>query len=152
MPTTAAPPRVSVVICTFNRQELLSRALRAFAGLAGAEQCEIVVVDNNSADDTRETVRRCAELLAGGAFIIDGDGIAGKLRLGLADDDPTPLAILFEQAGTDFGIPRDARFDMIVNLTGKEKAIVLPDQFLFWGNVHRMNTVARIGLSTPRSP
>lgn len=54
------PPRLTVIICTSNRAAKLHAALQA---LAAADPCapsrvELVVVDNNSTDDTRQVVER----------------------------------------------------------------------------------------------
>jgi glycosyltransferase involved in cell wall biosynthesis len=51
------PPDISVVVCTYNRAALLPQALRSlFAQKAENVSYEIVVVDNNSSDDTPATV------------------------------------------------------------------------------------------------
>ncbi len=55
----ASPPHISVIICTYNRSRLLKRALMAFATQEGAADSEIIVVDNNSTDDTDAAVRQC---------------------------------------------------------------------------------------------
>ena len=59
MPT----PQISVIICTYNRAVLLDRALMAFRDQKNPPSTEIIVVDNNSNDDTAERVRRCTEVL-----------------------------------------------------------------------------------------
>jgi glucosyl-dolichyl phosphate glucuronosyltransferase len=49
--------RVSVIVATWNRAELLARCLRALAAQTlPADQFEVLVVDNNSSDDTRAVV------------------------------------------------------------------------------------------------
>lgn len=57
-------PRISLVVCTFNRARLLASALASLeAQTAPAGQYEIIVVDNNSTDDTQGVVdgaARCA--------------------------------------------------------------------------------------------
>jgi glycosyltransferase involved in cell wall biosynthesis len=55
---------VSVVVCTYNRAQLIGRALTHIgeaAARAGIE-VEIIVVDNNSRDTTKEVVARAAEI------------------------------------------------------------------------------------------
>ena len=45
---------VSVIVCTYNRAVLLERLLQSLSALkAEPEQFEIIVVDNNSTDETR---------------------------------------------------------------------------------------------------
>jgi glycosyltransferase involved in cell wall biosynthesis len=53
-----ALPGISVIICTYNRADLLPEAIEnvlAQEGIA-ADAFELVVVDNNSNDGTREVV------------------------------------------------------------------------------------------------
>ena len=97
---------VSVLICTYNRAELLAQTLEALARATAPDACavEIVVVDNNSTDDTAAIVRRAAALgprpvqyvherqqgksfaLNAGLLVSQGDIIA------LTDDDVLPSA------------------------------------------------------------
>lgn len=49
-------PLISVVIPTHNRAASLARALDSVLALKDEAPCEIVVVDNNSTDDTAQTV------------------------------------------------------------------------------------------------
>ena len=52
-------PVVSVVLCTYNRAQLLGAALnRLLAQSADSPVHEIILVDNNSSDDTRHVVDR----------------------------------------------------------------------------------------------
>ena len=55
----------SVIVCTYNRARNLPRCLGALARQQGAESIrwEVLVVDNNSTDDTRDVVQRLAEEL-----------------------------------------------------------------------------------------
>lgn len=55
---TAAPPDISVVLSTYNRAERLTAALESLLEQRGDLAYEIVVVDNNSTDDTRAVVER----------------------------------------------------------------------------------------------
>lgn len=55
-------PDVSVVVCTYNRCTLLPDALRSLlAQDPGGVRWELIVVDNNSRDATREVVRELVE-------------------------------------------------------------------------------------------
>lgn len=48
---------VSIIICTYNRSELLSEALDSLAKQVDSPNIfEVIVVDNNSTDDTRDVV------------------------------------------------------------------------------------------------
>jgi glycosyltransferase involved in cell wall biosynthesis len=53
---------LSVLLCTYNRAGLLTRTLAALSDTHAPDDCrvEVVVVDNNSTDTTREVVREAA--------------------------------------------------------------------------------------------
>jgi glycosyltransferase involved in cell wall biosynthesis len=50
--------KITVILCTYNRSELLAKALQSIAslGLLEAAEWEVLVVDNNSTDRTRAVV------------------------------------------------------------------------------------------------
>jgi glycosyltransferase involved in cell wall biosynthesis len=55
-------PTFSVIICTYNRADLLSSCLETLVAQSiPLERYEVIVVDNNSRDRTREVVARFAE-------------------------------------------------------------------------------------------
>jgi glycosyltransferase involved in cell wall biosynthesis len=120
MAGTPARPRVSVVIPTFDRAEVLGRALRS-ALAQSFDDVEVIVVDDASGDDTRQ---RVAELRAPGVRCVvharrRGGGAArntgiaearGALVAFLDSDDewrPHTLARqveCFERAEADVGV------------------------------------------------
>lgn len=55
-------PEITIVVCTYNRSAMLSEALRSLYDLyTGSEFAyEVLVVDNNSADDTPAAIERAA--------------------------------------------------------------------------------------------
>jgi len=53
-------PTLSIVLCTYNRARLLARALTALVG-AATDDAELVVVDNNSTDETADIVRQFSD-------------------------------------------------------------------------------------------
>jgi glycosyltransferase involved in cell wall biosynthesis len=59
---------LSVVLCTYNRADLLEPALEALLAQTGTGEYEIIVVDNNSTDATASVVRAIAAR-AGGRLI-----------------------------------------------------------------------------------
>jgi len=61
---TPDPIKYSVVIATYNRAEELRRTLRSLDGVRIADGWEIIVVDNNSTDDTAAVVRDVADTSA----------------------------------------------------------------------------------------
>jgi glycosyltransferase involved in cell wall biosynthesis len=52
--------KFSVIIPTYNRADELGRTLQSLAAACKARNCEVIVVDNNSRDHTRETVEEVA--------------------------------------------------------------------------------------------
>ena len=50
-------PTLSIVLCTYNRARLLARALTALVA-AATDDAELIVVDNNSTDETADIVRQ----------------------------------------------------------------------------------------------
>ena len=48
--------RIAAVVVTYNRRELLSECINALLGQTAAGCCDIIVVDNNSTDGTRESL------------------------------------------------------------------------------------------------
>jgi glucosyl-dolichyl phosphate glucuronosyltransferase len=54
------PTKFSIVIATYNRAAVLRDTLASLAQLRPAEAWEVIVVDNNSPDDTREVVEGAA--------------------------------------------------------------------------------------------
>jgi len=54
--------RISIVVCTFNRSQLLLECLSRLQGQAGpATGSEVIIVNNNSTDDTAEVAQRFCE-------------------------------------------------------------------------------------------
>lgn len=95
---------LSILLCTYNRAPLLKETLAALSRARAPERCavDIIVVDNNSTDDTPEVVRRAA---AGGPWPVQyllesSQGKSFALNRGLAactgdvialtDDDVLP--------------------------------------------------------------
>ncbi|HVU75069.1 MAG TPA: glycosyltransferase [Mycobacteriales bacterium] len=79
-------PRVTVLMPTFRRKALLSRALAAIAAQTyPAELVQVVVVDNGSGDDSAEPARAIAEVvtLPENAYVPD----ARNAALGRADGE-----------------------------------------------------------------
>ena len=58
-------PEISVVVSTYNRAERLPGAVNSLLTQTGTVRYEVIVVDNNSSDDTAEVVRQIM-LRAGG--------------------------------------------------------------------------------------
>ena len=100
----AFPKSVSVLICTYNRARLLEQTLAALSAAASPPDCEVdvVVIDNNSTDETRSVIARAAqhsrwpirsalERSQGKSFALNrGLTLARGDVLALTDDDVLP--------------------------------------------------------------
>src|SRR4029079_7485093 len=95
---------LSVLICTYNRSALLEQTLGTLQTAYPPDRCtvEVIVVDNNSTDDTREVVRQAAatgpysvrylaERQQGKSFALNnGPASAHGDVIALTDDDVLP--------------------------------------------------------------
>ena len=112
----------SIVVCTFNRAAMLSETLAALEEMAvpGDCACEIIVVDNNSTDDTREVIRRFEKANIPVVYVHErrqGKSFALNRALAhcrsdiiaLTDDDVLPAANWLERVVTVFR-ERDVTF------------------------------------------
>lgn len=88
---------LSVLICTYNRARLLEQTLHALQRSTPPDHCavEIIVVDNNSSDDTRDVISRAT---AAGPFPLrylierqQGKGFALNSGLAIAQGDIVAL-------------------------------------------------------------
>lgn len=60
-------PELSVIICTYNRADLLDKTLVSLLSLHELDRAEIIVIDNRSSDHTAEVVQRF--IAAHGEFV-----------------------------------------------------------------------------------
>jgi glycosyltransferase involved in cell wall biosynthesis len=120
-PSTSARPDVSVVLCTFNRSALLADAVSALLRQADAPPYEVIVVDNNSTDDTRQVaeqftgdsrVRYVREPAQGVSHARNlGAAIASAEILAFTDDDVRVGPLWIQSIARAFGEHPDV--DMI---------------------------------------
>jgi glycosyltransferase involved in cell wall biosynthesis len=115
---------VSVLICTYNRAELLGETLAALSRAIIPEACtvEIVVVDNNSTDDTPVVARRAAaagpipvryvhERQQGKSFALNtGLSVCRGDVIALTDDDVLPGADWLTRIVANFRAADDVVF------------------------------------------
>ena len=104
-PPDRAPAKVAVVLCTYNRSRLLPRALTALVGQTHAPPYEVVVVDNNSTDDTREVVERHArDFPVPLRYLFEArQGRSSALNAGLALADGAIVAMTDDDVQVDQG-------------------------------------------------
>src|ERR1700683_3187647 len=97
---------VSVIIPTFNRQDLLGETMRSVLDQdSGSIQFEIVIVDNNSADDTKAFVRSVAKEASGRIrYLLEPkQGVSHARNLGIASAQAPILAFLDDDVRADPG-------------------------------------------------
>jgi glycosyltransferase involved in cell wall biosynthesis len=103
-----ARPLISAVLCTFNRADLLARALGGLCGQTlSPEQFEVVVIDDGSSDRTRQIVESFQSLLPLRYAFQENAGLASGKNHGLflssapivffLDDDDVADSRLLEQ-------------------------------------------------------
>lgn len=49
---------VSIIICTYNRCDILYKCLQDIEKVNNSSQCEVIVIDNNSTDNTKEVCHK----------------------------------------------------------------------------------------------
>jgi len=110
-------PSLSIVICTFNRAELLKKTLGSLPSLTDIESAEVIVVDNNSADHTRCVAMEFATACQGKfdvRYVFESrQGLSAARNAGAAaargdivaflDDDAVPVRGWIRSIATAFG-------------------------------------------------
>ena len=78
--------KFSVIIPTYNRSGELEKTLQSLAGVSSIERSEVIIIDNNSSDDTREVVARLQGTFPGGlVYLFEGEqGKPAALNTGIA--------------------------------------------------------------------
>jgi glycosyltransferase involved in cell wall biosynthesis len=105
-------PLISVIICTFNRSGLLHQCLSSLmTSYDFSDSFEVIVVDNNSEDDTSEVVSRHAEKVPNVRYVKEEqlglsyarnrgcDEARGSYLVFLDDDAMVPKDYLFQLLG-----------------------------------------------------
>lgn len=49
---------ITVAICTYNRSEILNIVLERLSSIEKFDLCEVLIINNNSSDDTEDTIKR----------------------------------------------------------------------------------------------
>ena len=85
LPRPSRSPAVTVVLCTWNRATLLEGALAALVAQTDPPDHEIVVVDNDSTDDTRLVIERYAAAHPQVRYVFEGAaGLSHARNTGVA--------------------------------------------------------------------
>lgn len=102
MDSKSFTPSVSIIVCTYARARMVERALRALEHLDGIDEAETIVVDNNSPDDTAQTVAQCSRDLAGAVHIRyvfePRQGLSAARNAGIAASRAPIVAFLDDDA------------------------------------------------------
>jgi MoaA/NifB/PqqE/SkfB family radical SAM enzyme/GT2 family glycosyltransferase len=108
---------LSVVICTFNRAELLAKTLGSLVGQTlDKGQYEVIVIDDGSSDTTRECVESFTRILPVRYFFQKNAGLAsarnhgiytarGQIIFFMDDDDVASASLLEEHLATHRKFP-----------------------------------------------
>lgn len=82
---SAGRPRISAILCTYNRAELLRHALGGLCGQTlDAEEFEVVVIDDGSTDDTRRVIEAFERVLPLRYAYQENSGLAAAKNHGVA--------------------------------------------------------------------
>lgn len=110
-PPSAAAPRITVVVCTFNRAFMLGECLRSLERQTlSSSAFTVLVVDNNSGDETRTVAEAWCAGHANRRYLFESrQGLSAARNCGLhhvrteyvafIDDDSTAAPDWLEQAG-----------------------------------------------------
>jgi glycosyltransferase involved in cell wall biosynthesis len=86
------PPEISVAVCTFNRAGLLRKCLQGLARQTlNSDRMEVIVVDNNSSDDTALAVKRFSKRLANIKYVFEGAQGLSRARNRAIDETAAPI-------------------------------------------------------------
>lgn len=97
-------PQVSIVICTYSRAHMIGQTLLSLKHLTGIDQAEVILIDNNSPDNTAEVVSSTIQQLKGlvnikyvfeprqGLSVARNTGVevSNGTIIAFLDDDATP--------------------------------------------------------------
>lgn len=78
---TASQPRVAIIIPTYNRAELLPRAIESALSQTRQDLCEVIVINDGGSDDTNKVVAQYGDRVR---YIEQGNrGLAGARNTGI---------------------------------------------------------------------
>lgn len=110
-------PKVSIIICTYNRVALLVKTLESLLSLDRLSEAEVIVVDNRSTDNTADAVKRFLEEHAGkldARYILEPvQGLSAARNTGILAAKADIIAFLDDDA-----IPCPSWIDTIVSTFG----------------------------------
>ncbi len=89
-------PSLAIIVCTYNRMDLLKKCLDSLvAQTSDMSKCETIVVDNNSADDTKELVTQYSTRIANLRYIFEREqGLSHARNRGCNEANSEYLAYL----------------------------------------------------------
>ena len=97
--------KITVILCTYNRCQSLAKALESASALKlpGADRWEILVVDNNSTDKTREVVENFCQRYPGRfRYLFEPrQGKSHALNAGISETNADVLAFMDDDVTVD---------------------------------------------------
>lgn len=95
-------PHVSIVICTYNRADLLRVTLDSLQGLSSLDRAEVIIVDNNSTDHTRSVAESYMKRNTGnvevGYYFEPSQGLSAARNKGIQVANGPIIAFLDDDA------------------------------------------------------
>lgn len=90
--------KLTIIICTYNRAEHLNLCLESLLGCTRVKECDILVVDNNSTDKTREVAESYLGALPLRYVFEPAQGLAHARNHGLSEASTEWIAFLDDDA------------------------------------------------------
>jgi len=131
---TTEQPRVSVIVVTYNNRDDISACLRSLQDADGADECEIIVVDNLSTDATLDYVREHHPLVHSASAGRNG-GFGAGVNYGARLATGTYLAVVNPDAVVD----HDWLHPLIDTLESYLRAGLVTPTVLLMGTNDRVN-------------
>lgn len=91
-------PDLSIVICTHNREKLLTETLASLMNLRKIKQTEVLVIDNNSIDSTKEVVAEFNGKIPLKYFFESKKGLSAARNRGITEAEGNIIAYLDDDA------------------------------------------------------
>jgi glycosyltransferase involved in cell wall biosynthesis len=88
---------ISVAVCTFNRAGLLRKCLEGLARQTlKSDRMQVIVVDNNSSDDTATVAKRFSKRLSGLKYVFEGAQGLSRARNRAIDEAAAPIIVYID--------------------------------------------------------
>jgi len=128
MESVAKSNSLSIVVCTYNRTNLLCKVVKKILELtAEEERIELIVIDNNSTDSTKADLMNIAEAEKIKYFLETQQGLSYSRNRGIAEASGEWIFFL-----DDDGWPADDLFERLLAYVDSDRYSVIGGQYTAW--------------------